>query len=170
MILTRIEYRDTENLLRMRNLPEIYRMCRQFDLLHESNHANWINAQAKNPSISMYAIREHQEGDAIGVCGLTDIDLINRRAEFSLYIDPMMQGRGIGLIALGKLLEKGFNSYNLNTIWGETFDGNPAISTFEKLGFVKEGTRRQFYFREGRYIDAHLYSISREEWIQQPSS
>lgn len=170
MILTRIEAKDVFELYRARNNEGIYKWCRQYDVLHLENHEDWFHRQSKDPSVSMYALREDEHGSALGICGLTDIDYRIRRAEFSLYIVPAKQRRGYGEMALRMLLEKGFNSYNLNMIWGETFDRNPAVITFEKLGFIKEGTRRQFYYRDGEYVDAHLYSISREEWKQSLSA
>jgi len=110
----------------------------------------------------MYGIRDGN--NLVGVCGLTSIDWVNRRAEFSLYIASEYQGNGYGEAALRLLVEHGFNVLNLNSIWGEAFDGNPAINMFKKVGFIEEGRRRQFYFREGKYIDAILFSLMRSEY------
>lgn len=164
VILTRIRERDVDKLYMARNDPKIWKWCRQFDVLHEKSHRDWFLDQVQDKTVSMYAIRTDEISEPLGVCGLTGIDFINRRAEFSLYIMPENHGEGLGEKALLMLLEKAFQSYNLNIVWGETFDCNPAASTFVKIGFVKEGTRRQFYYRQGQYIDAHLYSISRDEW------
>ncbi len=100
----------------------------------------------------------------IGVCGLTSIDPINRRAEFSLYIDPEFQGNDLGKMSLSVLLTHGFRNLGLHLIWGEVFDGNPALQMFESLGFKKEGVRRDFYFRDGKYINAYLISMRNDEW------
>jgi ribosomal-protein-alanine N-acetyltransferase len=110
----------------------------------------------------------HLELACLGVCGLTSMDLINRRAEFSLYIGPEFQGQGFGKNALKTLLAHGFRNYGLNRIWGESFEGNPAIAMFESLGFEPEGIRKEFYFKGGKFIDAYLFSISNlvfeEKW------
>ena len=100
----------------------------------------------------------------VGVCGLTDIDWINRRAEFSLYVAPEQHRKGLGHRALNLLFAEGFGTLNLNLIWGETFKGNPAAIMFLKAGMKKEGTRREFYYRNGIYTDAILYSIRRDEF------
>lgn len=162
--LRRIEERDLSTLFDYRNDWRVYRWCRQRDALHRAGHKTWFEWQAHDQSVSMYAI-VNGAYDAIGVCGLTDIDRVNSRAEFSLYIGPDWQGQGYGKGALVELLEKAFKVENLHLVWGETFDGNPAAKMFESLGFKRDGTRRQFYFREGHYTDAHLYSITRGEWI-----
>jgi [ribosomal protein S5]-alanine N-acetyltransferase len=152
-------------LLRLwRNDPKIYKWCRQVGPLEKFEHAAWLKSlEAGRPDVKMFSIIV--ENASVGACGLTSIDWINRRAEFSLYIAPEDQRKGYARAALKTLLKHGFESLNLHLIWGETFDGNPAAKMFEALGFRKEGTRREFYFKEGRYIDAHLYSVKREEVV-----
>jgi hypothetical protein len=38
------------------------------------------------------------------------------------------------------------------------------MALFEKVGMKREGKRRDFYFRDGAYHDAHLFSILRADW------
>lgn len=167
--LDRIEKADLGRLRDWRNQEPVRKWCRQTDLISEVDQESWYQRQASDPSIQMYMILtegrvNRSEPAKIGVCGLTSLDLVNRRAEFSLYVAPRWHGNGYGRMALATLLNHGFDAYGLNSIWGETFDGNPAAELFESLGFEKEGTRRQFYFKGGRYVDAHLYSILRGDW------
>jgi ribosomal-protein-alanine N-acetyltransferase len=157
---------DLPKLLEWRNDYRVWRWTRQADYLNEVKHAEWFERQAKDPTIRMYKIVLRAQGTTndVGVCGLTSIDHFNRRAEFSLYVAPAYHRRGIGRSALAVLLGHGFDNLGLNLIWGETFDGNPAARVFEAVGMRREGTRRDFYWREGRFIGAHLYSITSEEW------
>lgn len=161
--LDTIDEHDSETLRKWRNSPAIFTWCRQNDLLTESKHSAWMANFPKDERIKMYLIRD-QDSKPIGVCGLTDIDLINQRAEFSLYIGPEFHGHGYGKQALQLLCHHGFNAYPLNVIWGESFSGNQAMKTFEEIGFKKEGVRRDFYFREGKHIDAVLFSIKKNEF------
>ena len=149
-------------LFSWRNDENIFKWCRQVDLLTEVGHEKWMQSHQLDKSIKMYAIL-NERSDLIGVCGLTDIDLINQRAEFSLYIGPEFQKKGYAKEALELLIETGFSRYPLKTIWGETFDKNPACNMFLSMGFTYEGLRRNFYFKNGKHIDAHLVSITREE-------
>lgn len=169
--LATIDFADLDRLRAWRNDHEIWRWCRQFDLITEGEHRAWFDRQATDPTCRMYKVQRRVASavETVGVCGLTSIDQLNRRAEFSLYIGPEFQKQGLGRQALAILLQHGFQNLGLNVIWGESFEGNPAAKMFEKLGFQKEGTRRQFYFRDGRFIDADLYSITREEWIRSVS-
>lgn len=156
--LRRIERSDLKLLFRMRNDKDVWQWCRQFAPLHWERHDAWYEWQAKDPHTEMFII---DRGTVpVGACGLTSIDYVNRRAEFSLYIGKDHQGKGLGKDALIELFKFGFSSLGLNRIYGETFAENPAIKLFEGLGMEKEGDRRDYYFRDGRFIDAHLYSIS----------
>jgi RimJ/RimL family protein N-acetyltransferase len=151
-----------------RNDYRIWQWCRQNDFISDADQARWFEAQSKDPSIKMYKVLVQVEGSdkatGVGVAGFTSIDMTNRRAEFSLYIAPSAQGNGLGKKALSCLLTHGFKNLGFNVIWGEVFAGNPALAKFEQLGFVHEGCRRDFYFRNGKFIDAHLISMRASEW------
>lgn len=168
--LDAISAADLPMMREWRNNPVIWKWCRQNDLISEYDQQVWYRHISEDPKIKMYLIRrEEKYRDSsifppIGVCGLTDINKDHRRAEFSLYIAEEFQKLGYGMKTLKTLFTHGFENLGLNTIWGETFDGNHAAKMFEKLGMIKEGTRRNFYFKGGRFIDAHLYSIDREGW------
>lgn len=149
-----------------RNDRRIWSWCRQNDVLQPWDHEAWFHSLSDRDDVKMYEVLEGPL--AVGVCGLTDLDYLNSRAEFSLYIEPSMQGHGLGRQALRTLVDHGFQNYNLNQIWGETYDGNPAMAMFIDIGFRHDATRREFYFRDGRYVDAHLVSVTRAEWFTSP--
>lgn len=157
---------DKDRFYKWRNDPVIYKWCRQTDVISKSHHDNYWYLTDSASDRRFWGIRDESEygHTTVGCAGLTDIDYINSRAEFSLYIGPEFQGRGFGKAALIQLFNKGFNQLNMNLIWGECFDGNPALKLFLDLGMIQEGTRRGFYFKDGKYIDAHLVSIKADEW------
>ena len=149
-------------MLVWRNNRKIWKWCRQNSVISEAQHMAWFNSLATRTDVKMFSILDNA-GQFVGVCGLTDINRTNSRAEFSLYIGPEHQRGGLGKKALMTLIDHAFYDLNLHVIWGETFEGNPAAKMFESIGFRKEGTRRNFYYREGQYIDCHLYSIIKGE-------
>jgi len=166
--LDRLNEHDLEDTFRARNEITVMQWCRQNFPLHWEGHLKWYAKQQEDPSIEMFAIRANDDvcdDELVGVCGLTDIDNLNRRAEFSCYIIPSYQRNGYCTKALIKLFYYGFNRLNLNIIWGETFERNPAFNLFvNKLRMKHEGTRRMFYFKDGEYLDANLVSLTRKEW------
>lgn len=161
LVLRRVLEKDLETLYQYRNAPDIWKWCRQYSPLHWDNHIAWFKNQSKDPKLSMFVIDAMDESLwPIGVVGLTDIDLVNRRAEFSCYVGPGWQALGVAQAALRCLFNHGFHDLGLNRIWGEVFDENPAFHIFtKKLGMEFEGTRKEFYYRDGRYINCHLISI-----------
>lgn len=168
-----------------RNDKRIRQWCRQYSLIDDRSQHLWEAKITTDPTIKMFGVElvtesrpEHYKvsntvplvmrveasHSYIGVCGLTSINRVNQSAEFSLYIAPWAQGKGYGKEALSLLLEHGFKDHNLNRIWGEVFDGNPARLMFEELGMKHEGTLRQSYFRVGKFIDSHIVGILRGEF------
>jgi RimJ/RimL family protein N-acetyltransferase len=163
-----------------RNDERIYRWCRQSTVLSQEAHRKWRERIENDPSIKMFGIEttvnksrmseiteiEWTEKTTyqIGVCGFTSIDRQNQSAEFSLYIAPLYQGQGHGKKALEELIRIGFKQMNLNRIWGETFDGNHALNMFFTVGMKSEGVHREAYYKNGKFINAHVVSILRSEY------
>jgi len=167
--LDTLKFENLEIYRYNRNLTDVRCWCRQYDLISVADQLEWFDRQHIDSTIKMYEVINGKE-DLVGVCGLTDICHINRRAEFSLYIFPEHKLKGYGREALEILFTHGFSNLGLNTIWGETFDGNPARNLFLDIGMMHEGTRNDFYFRNGHFIDAHLYSIGAEDWDVEPTN
>jgi len=101
----------------------------------------------------------------IGHCVLTNIHWTYRTAEFGIYIgDKAGRGFGWGTEALKLLLTYGFDVLNLNKVWGEVYDDNPALKIFEKLGFKQECIMKQARFMHGKYCDIFVIGMLKGEW------
>lgn len=140
-----------------RNRNEVRAWCRQHTLISKDEHKRWLDGLVNDKTVKMFGIVH--DGVDVGVCGFTSINYINRSAEFSLYIGPEYHKQGFGTAGLNALVKHGFLAFGFNRIWGETFDGNPAVKTFTKVGMIKEGTLRHSYFKQGKFINSHIYSI-----------
>lgn len=160
--LKAVDSSDIEQLRAWRNDKRIWQYCRQSDLISDCQQDRWFKAQDEDPTIHMYTV--WTESGKCGACGFTSHDRHNRIAEFSLYIAPEQQGAGVGKMALKTLFTHGFNNLNLHSIWGESFKGNPAIDMFKQIGMSQDGVRRDAYFRDGKYVDAVLFSVLEKEW------
>ena len=158
---------DLEHLRKWRNDHRVWRHCRQNDLISDVEQEAWFARQSADPTIKMYVVMRRVDGNLVpvGVCGLTSIDFVCRRAELSMYIGPEHHQKGYGREAFKLLFIHGFTNLGLHQIWIETIGTHPADKLFGELGFKPGGVRRDFYFKGGRFVDAHLYSILRDEWI-----
>jgi RimJ/RimL family protein N-acetyltransferase len=169
--LDALDSTDMGLVRRWRNDYAVWQWCRQSGPISDAEQIRWFNRQSEDPSIQMFKVvaKTPEASAAVGVCGLTSIDFQHGRAEFSLYIAPEAQSKGLGRLALALLLDHAFDNLGLNLVWGESFEGNPAMAMFVSLGFVREGVRRQFYWKGGKRVGAHLFSITQGEWCDRRS-
>jgi RimJ/RimL family protein N-acetyltransferase len=76
-------------------------------------------------------------------------------------------GKGYGSEAMRLMLDYGFGILNLHRIELDVFAFNErAIRAYEKLGFQKEGIKRDCLFYEYEYHDAIIMSILADEFKQ----
>ncbi len=105
-----------------------------------------------------------------GNAGFFNLEWTNRSAELGIFIgDKSRWDQGYGTEAVRVMLRHAFNTLNLHRIYLRVFASNArARRSYEKAGFILEGTLRQAVFRHGTYVDMHIMSILRAEW--QPAS
>jgi len=110
------------------------------------------------------------DGRPIGSASLFELDTMNGQAGFGIFIgDEAMRGHGYGTDALDALVDFGFGELRLERIWLDVFTDNArAMRSYEKAGFVLEGTQRRAFYRRGAYRDAHRMSLLRAEWEALP--
>lgn len=115
----------------------------------------------------IFAIRPVDSNKLIGVTGFDDIIWSNGTATLFIGIgDKKSTGLGYGKEALNLLLDFGFNEFNFYRIQLNVLAYNSgAIRLYEKAGFVREGTYREFILRDGKRHDMYLYGILRSEWV-----
>lgn len=58
---------------------------------------------------------------------------------FGMIVDEKYRNRGIGTQLLLNLMELGKKNFNLEVLYLEVFEGNPAISLYRRLGFREVG-------------------------------
>ncbi len=112
----------------------------------------------ENNSI-VFAIRTI-EGNIIGIAGYDDIIKDNMVATLFIGIgDENYLGKGYGKEAISELLNYGFNTLNLYRIQLNVISFNiSAIKLYEKVGFQKEGTMKEFVLRNGQRYDLYMYA------------
>ncbi|MFI7341555.1 GNAT family N-acetyltransferase [Streptomyces sp. NPDC050085] len=83
---------------------------------------------------------------------------------------PESRGRGIGTRAQELLVRHLFAHTQVQRIQADTDVDNVAEQrALEKAGFTREGTLRDFVFRDGRWRDCVLYSILRGDLAEDPA-
>ncbi|PYE50845.1 GNAT family N-acetyltransferase [Paenibacillus barcinonensis] len=126
----------------------------------------YVESAAQDDSRLMLLIALQGTHEIIGEVVLMDIHAQNRSAHIRVAIDqPAHQGKGYGSEAILLMLDYGFGIANLHRIELEVFAFNErAIRTYEKLGFQREGVKRDVLYYHHQYHDAILMSILEDEF------
>jgi RimJ/RimL family protein N-acetyltransferase len=118
------------------------------------------------PNDKVFGI-ETLDGLYIGNVGLHRISWEDRHATFGIFIgEKKYWGKGYGTDATRAIVRFAFDQMNLNRVELQVLNDNErGIRCYEKIGFVREGVQRQYRYREGRYVDAIIMSILRDEFV-----
>jgi [ribosomal protein S5]-alanine N-acetyltransferase len=146
---------EESNVTRGLYLPTSHVACEAFvgDLMKQSSEKISFSIAVKNKSIGFIFLRN--------VCHRS------RRAEVSLYIGEKLQWKkGYGSDALAALIRFAFYDLNLHRLWLECDPRHERIvRAYEKLGFKREGTLKESYFRDGEFRDTLILALLKSEWI-----
>tara|TARA_B110000971_G_scaffold221097_1_gene266886 strand:+ start:1669 stop:2511 length:843 start_codon:yes stop_codon:yes gene_type:complete len=111
-------------------------------------------------------IRRIHDKKLIGTAVIVDLDYSRKSLEWGYGIDPSYWGRGYILQIQESLKDYIFTKLIFNRIYGKTFISNKrAISSLISTGMKEEGIARQYYFKNGKYIDSWMYSMLREDHL-----
>lgn len=151
------------------NDPEVTEGLSLYLPLSMTDEEKWFEKSMEAEPAQRPLAIEIQNGQAwqlIGTTGLFNLEWTNRCAEFGIFIgDTTRWDKGYGTEALQLILEHGFNTLNLNRIYLRVFATNArAQHSYQKAGFVLEGTMRDGIYRRGKYIDIRIMSVLRSEW------
>jgi RimJ/RimL family protein N-acetyltransferase len=110
-----------------------------------------------------------EDSQPIGTVSLFRIDHVSGSAGIGISIgEKSLWGKGYGTDAMFAIVDFGFGQLRLERIWLEVFDYNVrARRSYEKAGFVVEGTMRHANYRAGKYHDVMLMSILFGDWQAQ---
>ncbi len=107
-----------------------------------------------------------EDDTPIGTAGLHGINGVEGNAEFGISIgEKAYWNQGLGTEALHAICDFGFGALRLERIQLQVHAPNRrARRSYEKAGFVHEGTQRHAMFAEGDFWDVDVMSLLRDEW------
>lgn len=126
----------------------------------------FINFATKDNPIHIFAI--DFEGEAIGGIGIHPLeDIFKKNAELGYWLAEPYWGKGIMGIAILKILDFAFQTYDINRVFARPFGNNHSSQKLlEKSNFKLEGRFEQVIYKNGAYQDEWVYAIKRENWDQ----
>jgi ribosomal-protein-alanine N-acetyltransferase len=148
--------------------PPIHTVQEATDFIEEMRHA------CKAEQQQVWAVTLKGNDIVIGLVSLQYRnhrgDPYHRRAEVGYGIARARWGQGIGSEAVRAIVTYGFAHLKLNRIYAGTIAVNiESVRMLEKLGFVREGTRRQHSLEDdGRFLDSAMYGLIKSDWGYNP--
>jgi len=159
-----LERRHLEKTLEWANDPELMRLLNRAHAVSIEEHEQWFEAIQKREDCCYFAI-ESAEGMHLGNVWLWNIEPRHRRAELRIVMDLDHAGKGAGTEAINRLCDYAFERFNLHKVYAYVLAINPrARRSFEKAGFVLEGTLREDRWTGETFTDVYLLGkLSRKE-------
>ncbi|MEX0709599.1 MAG: GNAT family protein [Chloroflexota bacterium] len=106
----------------------------------------------------------------IGTAGFHHVNYEDGHASFGISIGEKAEwSKGYGTDALRAICDFGFGQLRLERIELDVYEPNArARRSYEKAGFVTEGTLRHAHYSDGRYQNVVRMSLLSGEWQAQP--
>ncbi len=154
-----VESADLDFVLGLQNDLEIKTLTLGWRLpVSRDACASWITARLAATDEATWIVTS--DAGPAGVLRVMDIDSFSRRAEIGVYLDATARGAGVGEACVRLATEWCFNFLGLHRVTARVLARNaPALATFEKLGFRREGLLIDHEYREGTYEDVVLLAI-----------
>jgi len=169
LILRKFEYTDDEDMLKYWiSDPKIQSLYSEpvYSTKEEVKELldKYIGAYSKN-DYYRWAVILKETNECIGQSAYFFVDNKNHFAEIEYCIGSLFQRKGFATEATKAIIKYGFNKMNLHKIQICHKSINmPSRRVIEKCGFVYEGTLRDYFYQDGKYIDRLYYSMLKDEF------
>lgn len=135
------------------------------EFLHDSREFTFKEAKNwfKHTKNKYYII--YFDNDKIGYFRLTNYSEANNNIYVGADLHEDWRGQGLSTIAYEHFIPYLFEKYNLHKISLEVLETNKrAIKLYNKLGFKKEGIKRDDVLKSNGYVNSIIMSILEGEW------
>lgn len=165
--LRSIERTDIPTFLRWMNDPEVRENLLLFKPVSSMDEERWVDSLRDRTNELVLAVEAEIDGTWIhvGNVGLHDMDTKNRTAELGIVLGEKEHwGKGLGPSACRTMVRFAFDEMNLHRLDLSVFEFNTrAVRCYEKVGFKREGVRREALFHLGRYHDIIVMGLLRAD-------
>lgn len=115
-----------------------------------------------------WAIIEKDSNICIGQIAIFLIDDKNHFCEIEYCLGSQFHRKGYATEAVKSILDYSFNNINIHKVQVCHKDGNEASKgVIRKCGFTYEGTLRDYFFMEDKYVSRLFYSMLKSEYENQ---
>jgi RimJ/RimL family protein N-acetyltransferase len=126
----------------------------------------WIESR---PSSEVNFIIELKNGSPVGMISLISINHVNKNAESSRFLigeEAMAQGIPVAIESMMLLYKHAFEILKLERVYGTMAEDNVLMLKWQKFfGMSQEGIMRRHFFINGKFQDAIMVGILKEEYL-----
>lgn len=160
---------DVPLLVRYINDPRVSRpLTTRRAPYRPSEEAEWVDSSrraARRGEKLNLAITLPGSDALVGGIGLEIPDWANGHGWTGYWLRPTYWHRGFGSEAASAVCQVAFQYLKLHRIDASVFDFNPrSMQLLRRLGFRKEGTRREILYRGGRWHDEIVFGLLAEDY------
>ena len=131
----------------------------------DADHEKFLSETSSEKDDYMFGVELKDTKQFIGTIAVYLVDWNNGTCHIGISIGPSHQGKSYGTDAMKVLLDFIFNYMNVNKVKLQVFGYNKrAIGSYEKCGFLVEGTLKEELFRFGEYHDIYVMGLLRKDW------
>lgn len=165
--LRKILYSDTNLIVKWRNSPGVLKNLYFQNKITRDEHLSWMKNFVDKEKCLQFIIEDMDLERAIGTVFIKNIDNINSKGEFGIFIgESFARGKGNGLKATKLIILYAFDQLNLNKIYLTVFKKNIAgIKSYRNSGFEVEGYLREEIKVDGEFEDIVFMSIFNKNYI-----
>lgn len=166
VVLRAMEESDTNLIVNMFNDPEIERLVVGWAFpVSAFAHREWFKNHHNDPNDKRFVI-EIDKSTSVGIVVLNKIDWKNRRANHGIKImNATDRGKGIGTDAVMAIMRYAFDELNLvrlDSAWLP--DNKPSRALYKKCGWIEEGVRKKYIYKNGEYKDLIISGILADDY------
>lgn len=133
---------------------------------HREQIDDWCATRADQTDRLDLAVIETAADTWAGEVVINEWDPDNQSCGFRIALAAGARDRGLGSEATQLIVDYVFDQPSVNRLELEVFAFNPrAIAVYERLGFVREGVRRQALRWNDDFVDSIMMSIVRTDRI-----
>ena len=167
--LRKIEYSDTDNIVRWRNKDSVRSHFIDQRLFTKESHEAWLKNYVETGKVIQLIIcipkddedAPYEEYVPVGSVYARDIDRTHNKAEYGIFIgEDSARGRGVGSKCARLMIEYCFETLHLHRFYLRVHADNlQAIKSYENAGFIREAYLKDDVFVDGEYKDIVLMAI-----------
>ncbi len=171
VFLRAVEKSDLKFLHELINDPknrQFLSVFRPMSMMDEEEYVERAHKNAVEGKEFSFMICDKKYKKPVGNCGIFRIKNIAKNGEIGITLLKKYQNKGYGTDAIRTLLEFGFESLNMHLIQISALSSNErAVHVYkDKVGFRYDATLRERIYKNGKYVDHVILSMTKKEWIK----